>query len=1258
MRSKARLSLKSVLARRQRDLYVERVEQTDVFLDNLRLPEEERRFVFAISGPGGVGKTTLLHRLRGLVDDVGGVTALVDAAERDAPEAMARIAEQLRGSDKPLKAFGDRYQTYLTKRDELEADPDAPGLPSMVAGSITRGGVVAARRIPFAGAAFDLVDPDDAAKYVADWADFISRKLKSKDEVRLMREPVAVLTPLFLEGIRKIAEEHLLALFLDTYEQTSSFLDKWLRELLEEQHGEVPANILFTIAGREELDRDAWAPYAALVVRLSLEPFTDEEARKYLERAGVRSPEVVDEILSLTGRLPLLVATLAADAPVQPDQLGDATGLAIERFLKWVEDPNARRVALECALPRTLNRDVIAAMANGEADENFAWLRRQPFVAERRDGWVYHEVVRRPMVRHARREGPVQWAEAHDRLARYYEELFGSDGGAPERWNDSTWAAARAEALYHRLCHAPQAELAVARRTWVRALAGGTEAALRCGEAICDAGLDAEADEVHQWGECLRGAASALAEGDDEESLRMLRMLLAQADLPDRERSQVHFLCGFVRRQAGAFAEAIEDFSRAIDLVGPQPHLTAARADTYALLHDYAAAIEDISSAIELDSANLQYLIRRVQLRMERASAEQDIKSIEMAVADLDRAIEAAPDVAPLFAARAGANRTLGRPQAAVEDYCRAIEIDPDAGELFKQRADAYMALRRPVEALADLERAAEKESKPDDAVLMALRARALVALERAPEALVEVERALAQVPKTAGLLATRAYVYDALDRREDALVDLDRAVELEPEQAEWRAQRAEIYGALRRREEALADISTAIELEPRTARFQLLRAGLYAAVASEAPRLAGVDEALRDIESVIALGYETPELLSGRQSLLKARAELHLHEGQPVDALADVELAVEKDPDDVELLVLRARALVALERAPEALVELGRALARVPASVEFLAIRARAYDALGRREEALVDLDRAVELEPEQAEWRAQRSDVYLALGRGEEALAEISAAIEHEPKDARLLLARIGIRLDDATVEAAEQALPDVDRVLELAPEASVFFGQAKLYTLLGRFDDAVASYTHALELDPENVEYVAARAPFNLALERTTDANADFDRALAADPENADLLAGRAEARLLDRRADEALEDAARAAELDPSGGWATFVSSVALHRLGRDDESRLLLDTAVAQGEEAVAREPGVGHEANLALYLLASGDVERAETQYAEAMQPADITPAMVITALRDLDLYATALPSSPDTEAVACIRARVAANLARADAVA
>src|SRR5260370_23221648 len=376
--------------------------------------------------------------------------------------AMAHMAKQLEGTDHIFKTFHAPYRSYLQRLHELEADPEAPkGSLAFISQALTKVGVSLGRRIPVAGGAFDVVDEKALASQVGAWSEYVKKKLTNKDELHLIQKPLVVLTPLFLEGLRNEAEKHSVVLILDTYERTGEYLDGWLRRLLDGSYGDVQSNIIVVIAGRNELDKNHWILYEGLLVRFELEPFAEQEARAYLERKGIKEEHTVEVILHLSGRFPLLVATLASESPTNPDQVGDPSGTAIERFLKWEDDPKRKQLLIDAALPHYLNQDIIAVIVGDKnADSFFAWLKQKPFLEQRGKGWIYHEIVRSQMLRYKLYESPQSWATLHGKLADYFEQLYNRSYSNNDIGQiDTSLKPYQLEAFYHHVCQSTSREI-------------------------------------------------------------------------------------------------------------------------------------------------------------------------------------------------------------------------------------------------------------------------------------------------------------------------------------------------------------------------------------------------------------------------------------------------------------------------------------------------------------------------------------------------------------------------------------------------------------------------------------------------------------------------------------------------------------------------------------------------------------------------------------------------------------------------------
>jgi tetratricopeptide (TPR) repeat protein/predicted aspartyl protease len=236
---------------------------------------------------------------------------------------------------------------------------------------------------------------------------------------------------------------------------------------------------------------------------------------------------------------------------------------------------------------------------------------------------------------------------------------------------------------------------------------------------------------------------------------------------------------------------------------------------------------------------------------------------------------------------------------------------------------------------------------------------------------------------------------------------------------------------------------------------------------------------AIADLGHAIALAPQEPRYL-------ELRAAAFLNNNQIDLAMADVDQGLKLNPNDVEMLMLRARL---------------RATKGDIATVAHLI--ASDFDAA----------DRAA----------APQSDLRFAIGNGYEVLVEAAGKqqfydsalkqfelwLKYHPDDLNLpnvLNSRCWLRA--VTGRELDKALADCNRSLRLRPKmANVLDSRGLVQLRLGAFDQAITDYDAAITIEPRAAMSLYGRG---IAKERTGDAagaKADFAAAMAINPKTAD-------------------------------------------------------------------------------------------------------------------------------------------------------
>jgi len=242
-------SFQDAVRRRQQVGFVARTTELAQFRANLALPTEgaDRQFIFCVHGDGGVGKSFLLSRWRGIAEGAGALTCRVDEPVFSVPDAMRAIAVDLGRQGIDTDGLIKLLDSYQQRRFEAEADPDAPpGLAAFMTQMAVRMGLHAAHAVPGVGGLADVVDATAVAAQAEQLRVFLAKKFRRHEDVRLLLSPLVVLTPALVRDLGQAGRRGPLALFFDTYEQTGPVLDGWLRSVLDGAYGELPEDVVLT----------------------------------------------------------------------------------------------------------------------------------------------------------------------------------------------------------------------------------------------------------------------------------------------------------------------------------------------------------------------------------------------------------------------------------------------------------------------------------------------------------------------------------------------------------------------------------------------------------------------------------------------------------------------------------------------------------------------------------------------------------------------------------------------------------------------------------------------------------------------------------------------------------------------------------------------------------------------------------------------------------------------------------------------------
>ena len=305
------------------------------------------------------------------------------------------------------------------------------------------------------------------------------------------------------------------------------------------------------------------------------------------------------------------------------------------------------------------------------------------------------------------------------------------------------------------------------------------------------------------------------------------------------------------------------------------------------------------------------------------------------------------------------------------------------------------------------------------------------------------------------------------------------------------------------------------------------------------------------------------------RVTALVQAAQEAFRGGRYADAVADMDRALDLDPQSAWAFECRGANEIELGRYTEALADLNRAVELQPDFPSAYTNLGTVKTLLGREADALLDFARALELDPNLAESWYGRGEALRVMGQFRSAYEDFTRALELKPE----LFKAYGSRaLCAVQLGLHEAAIEDCGRLLLGDPGSALAYqarGEARIN--LGRPAEALADLDRALELEPDDLPALVNRAVAKEQLKRHDEAIEDCDRALALDPGFREALVARAVNKALGGRLADALLDYEQLLESDPSDGGSWLNRALCHSGLAQHEAAVTAFDQAFALGE---------------------------------------------------------------------------------------
>jgi tetratricopeptide (TPR) repeat protein len=259
-------------------------------------------------------------------------------------------------------------------------------------------------------------------------------------------------------------------------------------------------------------------------------------------------------------------------------------------------------------------------------------------------------------------------------------------------------------------------------------------------------------------------------------------------------------------------------------------------------------------------------------------------------------------------------------------------------------------------------------------------------------------------------------------------------------------------------------------------------------------------EERLADLDQAV-------ELNPNNAQALRVRAALKLNLNKPAEAVADFDAALKIEPNNAATHEARGLALAAQEKWDDAKKSLGKAIELFPQSAGALIQRGRINMLAGDYKAAAADAAAVLKLAPDQPEALLLRSHARFSQGDSDGALEDINEVLEKHPNVPQALRTRIAINLGR---QKRLEAIADLERLIKIEPgQTTTMLQLAAILNSLKRNVRAVELLDVVIDREPKNWQALRVRGDAQLGLGKHREAADDYAAALEIQPKDSGLL-----------------------------------------------------------------------------------------------------------------------------------------------------